>query len=230
MTDPTRAPVASESPFDRLGAQVADEPRVVLWPLGRSATIFAIAHTTLGEWRSWRDICDANAITDPLDLEAIPLALPADDAPTPAPRLFEAIPSTDPPVSIDLAAQDQLGVGPRVVEAQSSLFGECVLRVDDVTWDTFELSLRAPDEADFGAPVALALADFEGVTADAVRPVRRVLYSAGGQAMMVELTLDAFLVVWLARVWPLLLTGSSEGGRQSLVVPTDESGLLEVTP
>lgn len=230
MTSPSRAPVASESPFDRLGAQVADEPRVLLWPLSRSATIFGIAHTTLGEWRSWRDICDANGVSDPLDLEGVELDLPADGAPTPSPRSFEAIPSTDPPVSIDLASQDQLGVGPRVVEAQSSLFGECVLAVEDVDYEHFMLALRGPDEASFGEAVPVALADFEGVSAGSVRAIRRVLYSASGQAMMVEITLDAWLVLWLARYWALVLTGSSEGARQALVVPTDESGLLEVTP
>lgn len=230
MTEPTRAPVASESPFDRLGAQVADEPRVVLWPLERGATIFAIAHQTLGEWRSWRGICDANEVADPLDLEAAQLVLPADDAPTSAPRLFDAIPDADPPVLIDLAAQDQLGVGPRVVEAQAGLYGECVVRVTDLTWESYTLALRGPDEADFGEEVGITLADFEGVTADAVRPVRRVLYAASGLALMLEVTLDAFLVIWLARVWPLVLTGDASQARGALVVPTDETGLLEVTP
>lgn len=219
---------ASESPFDRLGAQVLDDSRMVLWPLegGARATIWAIAHQGLGEWRTWRAICDASGVTDPLDLEGAALLVPDDGAPSSAPFDFPGVPDGAPSVTVDLAGQDQLGVGPVVVSASPELLGLCVLRIQDVTEDSFRLALRGPSSDTFGPDVDLELARFQGITEAETSLVQLLLYSAEGQALSLRLSLDAFLAVWLARFWPLSLSADLTSARAALLLPPDdESGL-----
>lgn len=230
MTLTSKSPVQSESPFDRLGARVLGDVRSRLWPLSRGAHVWQVTHLTLGDWRRWREVCDANAVADPLDLAGVTLALNT-GAPAPAPFYFDGINGADTPQVVDLASSEQLGVGPELVEASPALRGVCVLVVEDVTFDTFTLALRAPDTDTAGPPVALALVDFEGVTSDTTGVVERTLYAATGEALVVRFTLDAWFVVWLAREWPLQVASSGEAARASLVIPesTALDALLLVT-
>lgn len=219
---------ASESPFDRYGAQVLDEPRVALWPLERGASIYTIAHQVLGEWRLWRSICDANGVADPFDLEGAALELAADGGPTPAPFLFAGVPDGADPVTHDLSSQDELGVGPLVLDASPALVGDVVLQLEDVDFGSFELSIRGPDDADFGPRTPIALASFEGPTEAASATVTLLLYAASGAGLTLQLNLNALLVVWLARYWPLALSVVDGSARTALAVPLDDDALVQL--
>jgi len=231
MATKKTAPQASEAPFDRLGAQVLEDGHLALWPLeGASTTIWTIAHLGLGEWRQWREVAEASEVVDPLDLEAPELGVSTDGEPNSSPRDFEGVPGGAPPVEVDLASQSELGVGPVVVSASRELFGLCVLRVEDVSPSSFLVALRGPAELDFGPGVELALASFEGVASDEVRAPRLQLFSSSGFALTVSMTLDAWLVVWLARYWPMMLVEVVGSARAALVLPLrDESGLEVAT-
>lgn len=222
-----RPPVRSESPFARLGARVLEDVRSRVWPLERGATCWHIAHLELGDWRQWRALLEANGISDPLDLEGVALQLDA-DAPAPAPFLFGGVPDGAPSVSIDLASSDELGEGPRLVAASPELRGLCYLVIEDVTFDTFTLALRAPGASVAGVPVAVSLGDFEGITSDATSSVERTVYAANGAAAHVRLTLDAFLVVWIAREWPMYLAPTGEAERTELVIPQSITDVLSL--
>ena len=227
MTQGVRAPRRSESPFDRLGARVAQQERSLVWSLERGATVWVIAHLTLGDWRLWRAVMEANSVTDALDLEGVRVlaGAPASRA-APAPFAFASEPPGAPPVVVDVASAAQLGQGPMVVGASPSLRGACSLLVEDLDEATFTIALRAPGALVAGDAVTVSLADFEGVTSDVVQLVERTLFAADGAALQVRFTLDGWLCMWLARCWPLMVEGETFGERAELVIPQQTSDLL----
>ena len=221
MATRQRPPVASESPLERNGAQVLEEPRVELWPLTRAAHIYQIAHTVLGEWREWRALAEANGVIDPLDLEAAPLEAAEEGEATAAPFLFPSVPEGGADVEVDLASAAELGVGPEVVDASPEMRGVVYLRVEDVAFGSFEVSARHETEEEWGASVPLLESAFEGAVETEARAVILYLSGAAGGLLVVRLTLDAWLVLWLARYWPLRINGDETRARSALAVPLD---------
>jgi len=217
MTNGLRTPRKSESPFDRLGARVIEQDKSIVWPLERGASVWLIAHLVLGDWRLWRDVLVSNNVADALDLEGVAILSPL-DTPAPAPFEFGGVPDDAPSQVIDLASPDELGTGPQIIAASPELRGVCVLVVEDVTFDTFTLAVRAPDASVAGDAVAVSLADFEGAVSDVTQVVERTLFAAGGEVLQVRFTLDAWLCVWLARTWPVTVEGEKFGDRTELVI------------
>lgn len=224
MTSAQRAPRASEAPFDRLGGRVEEERQVRVWPLNRGATIWAVAHVELGDWRRWREIATANDLADPLDLAGLVYAPPS-GAPAPAPFIMPSATPGGAPVEVDLAAD--LGVGPQLILAAPEMRGVCYLVVEDVAPDVFTLAVAGPGDTVAGPPVAVTAADFEGLTPDTTQEVQRALVAQGGGVLVVRFDLNAWLAMWLARRWPLLVVAAADVERDELVVP--QTGALGAT-
>lgn len=221
MATRQRPAVPSESPLERNGAQVLDEPRVELWPLSRGAHIYQITHTTLGEWRLWRAVAEANGVIDPLDLEAAPLLSDLEGVPAPAPFPFPSVPEGGAPVEVNLSALTELGVGPEVLDASPEMRGTVYLQVEDVAFGEYEVSARHADDAEWGAPVALLESAFEGAVDTETREVVLYLSGATGGLLVIRLTLDAWLALWLARYWPLEIIADDARAVVALAVPLD---------
>lgn len=225
MATRQRPAVASESPLERNGAQVLDEPRVALWPLSRGAHIYQITHLTTGEWRLWRAVAEANGVTDPLDLEAAPLVEALEGVPAPAPFAFPSVPEGGADVEVDLSALTELGVGPEVVDASPEMRGVVYLQVEDVAFGEYTVAARHADEAEWGQPVTLLERQFEGAVDTETREVVLYLTGATGGLLVIKLTLDAWLALWLARYWPLEILADDARGVAALAIPLDAGDL-----
>jgi hypothetical protein len=199
----------SDSPYDRHGQlqDSARQQRVYALRVGQNP--FVIAHEATGEWRDWRDILDASGVANPFDLMDI-----SHDALN---------------MVLDVETVDGLGVEPvdfsadlcqplSVLSSTPELQGRGQLLVEDIDFDSFELSFRAPDASGFGNPVSVELSSFTGVDGKQSLPVGVELFDETGRyVLVVELTLDTWMILWLARCIDVEFL--SVPGRTELVIP-----------
>lgn len=204
----------SESPFDRLGAAREQErPRVRAVPLIQGATIFALAHQALGEWRRWRELLETSGIEDGFDLEGrvYPDTLP----------LLTTTPLLDGSGDAELDLTATLGVRLTLIAIEGALAGDGALVVEDVAFGSYTIALRAPGDTDAGTPQAITDADFAGADGS-LQAVRLELVSEAARARVVlEIDRDAWLVLWMAR--ELTVRFVAAPARAALLAPIEVS-------
>lgn len=202
----------SESPFDRLGAAREQErPRVRAVPIIQGATIFALAHQSLGEWRRWRELLDASGVEDGFDLTA---RVYADVLP-----LLTTTPLVDGDGVAELDLTETLGVKLDLLAVEGALLGDGALIVEDVAFGAYTLALRAPGDAAAGPPQPLDDAAFVGADGSP-QPVRLELVSEAGRGRaVVELDRATWLVLWLART--LTVRFEATPARDALLAPVE---------
>lgn len=202
----------SESPFDRLGAaREREQPRVRAVPLIQGATIFALAHQSLGEWRRWRELLDTSGVEDGFDLAAL---VYADVLP-----LLTTTPLVDGDGVAELDLTDALGVKLDLLAVEGALLGDGALVVEDVAFGAYTVALRAPGDAAAGPPQPLDDAAFVGADGSP-RAVRLELVSEAGRGRaVVELDQDTWLVLWLART--LTVRFAATPARDALLAPLE---------
>lgn len=202
----------SESPFDRLGAAREQErPRVRAVPIIQGATIFALAHQALGEWRRWRELLEQSGVEDGFELggELLPDTL----------ELYATTPLLDGSGSAPLDLTAELGVALGLSWGAGALVGDGALVVEDVAFGSYTLAFRAPSEAEAGPAVALDDDDFLGADGSE-QPVQLELTSASGAARVaLSLDRDAWLVLWMAR--ELLVRFAPTPARDVLLAPIE---------
>lgn len=201
----------SESPFDRLGTSSPQQaPSVREVELIQGATIFALAHQSLGEWRRWRELLEVSGVEDGFDLEGhrYPDSL--------ALLTTTALLDGSGYIPLDLTAA--LGVRLKLEQVAGAVSGAWALVVEDLTWGSYALRLRAASGA-LGPQVVIMDEDFVGADGSP-RAVHVELVSADG-ASRLALTMDreAWLVLWLARSLTIQLEPSAT--RSRLLAPVE---------
>jgi len=183
--------VASESPYDRLGESTGGERLRRRRAISDALTIFRLAHEGLGEWRDWRDVAELGGVDDPMDLRG--MAHP----PTLSATLDVELAAGQGASTEDLSAD--LGQTIGLEWATPELQGKGELLVTDTGEANFALALRAPGDDAIGDKVDVSLADFRDVDGEPVVQRALLMSASGRYAVDVELTLDMWLVLWLAR-------------------------------
>ncbi len=184
--------MASESPYDRLGRPVANKPQQRRVPLygGQFENAFTLAHRGVAEWRAWRQLCDTNEITDPLALSG---------------TVVDGIGRLQ---SLDGAIDFTTDLGVAVTVAGGSATGSALeLVVEDIAVGVFDLALRQIGASEAGTPIRLIEADW--YDASGVPLSFRCILSTADAVNWIdlELTTDAWLIIWLAREIRLAFNG-----------------------
>ena len=171
----------SESPYDRLGAPVELDRDARRVTPGQHATIFAVAHEQLGEWREWRAILDASDERSPFDLLELEHTL--------SDRIRHRFATLDETGSELVNLTDDLDFGLGMREVTPELQGEGRLVLEDLSETTFQLTFQAPGE---DAPGEAVVFDREG-------GARHVLLTSGRFVLGLTMSDDVLLVLWMAR-------------------------------
>ena len=199
----------SESPFDKHGRPIEDDPQQVRVPLygGRYENAFTVAHRAVGEWRMHRALVDATDADDPLELRAL-----TDDG---VGRLIIC--------DGDVDLTDELGLYATIRGRSSDLQGHAMVHVEDVDVDVFEVSLMLDGEGPGEEPVTLRSNRFPAPDGDGDVPVGLVLTSEDKrQWLHIEIDADIWTCMWLHRCMPVYLTVVPT--RFEAVVPALELG------
>lgn len=199
----------SESPYDRLGqlGENSTQPRQYTLRFGQNP--FVIAHEVTGEWRDWRDILVESQVDDPFDLMGVS---------NPTTSMHYDVSTVDlmGVESVDFSAD--LGLPVVLSAASPELDGRGVLKVEDIDDETFELSFAAPGSDVFGEPTSVELARFTGVDGQQnLTQGVQVLDASGRYVLCVELNLDVWLVLWMARTMDVLFFPTPT--RKVLLIP-----------
>lgn len=198
----------SESPYDRFGQLTEDATRQRVYTLRLGQNPLQAAHEATGEWRDWRTILEASDVADPFDLMDVAHASAA---------LVLDVPTTDGGAEQENFSED-LGQPLLLLAASPELDGTGQIEVTDVDEDTFTLKFKAPGADAFGEAVTLELERFTGIDGEQNLAVGVELLDASGRyVVLMELTLDTWLIVWLARCMDVLFVPSPS--RSELVVP-----------
>lgn len=186
--------MASESPFDRHGRPVEDDPQMQRVPLygGRYENAFTVAHRAVGEWRMHRALVQSTDADDPLELRAL-----TDDG---VGRMVI--------LDGDVDLGEELGLHATIRGRSPELQGQAIVFVEDVDVDVFEVSLKLEGEGAGEHPVTITSGRFaapdgnpDGVV------VGLVLRSEDDRYWLhLEIDSDIWTCMWLHREMPVHLT------------------------
>lgn len=202
--------MASESPFDRHGRPIEDDPQQVRVPLygGAYENAFTAAHRGVGEWRMHRALVEATGADDPLELRGL-----TDDG---VGRLIIC--------DGDVDLTDELGLYAVIRGRSPELQGSANVWVEDIDVDVFEVSLQLDDEGNGEDPVTITSGRFSAPDGDEAGVlVGLVLKSEDGRHWLhIEIDSDIWTCMWLHRAMPVHLTVRPT--RFEAVVPALELG------
>lgn len=188
--------MASESPYEALGRPLEQDPpnRSIRLFGGEAENAFTLAHKATGEWRNWRDLLDANGITDPFNIQGIQAQGDS--------RAAEF------PEELDVDPFAELDQEIRVIYASEPLSGPLWLKVEDVA-SGYEVS------AGFGSG---AYQDATLVVPDLLtQDVFSVPLMTEDGCVELEFTSGGWLLFWLAR--EITLDTDFAASRDILLVP-----------
>ena len=195
--------MASESPFDRLGAAAASEREPRRRSVTGRETIFALAHQELGEWRDWREIAALNRLEDP--------TIPRGDVLEGEQPLRRDFPVDGAALVQEENVSTDLGLYLDLVWGSPELEGEGEIIVTDEVAGGHTIAFRAPGDDVAGDPVSLTEEDASGGP-------RVLLYSDGDRyALDLALTPSTWLLLWLGRCAPLRFARTIS---ESILIPT----------
>jgi len=174
-------------------------------PIIQGATIFALTHQALGEWRRWREVLDASDVEDGFELEGreYSSALP----------MFTAVARLDESGEEELVLSDVLDVELELALVAGDLVGDGALRVEDGGFGSYTLEFRAPGESQWGPATSLEDGDF------APRATLELVSASGGARIALVIDRDVWLVMWLARELSVRLAPGS--AREALLAPVE---------
>lgn len=199
----------SESPFDRHGRPVENDPQQVRVPLygGRYENAFTVAHRAVGEWRMHRALVDSTGADDPLELRGL-----TDDG---VGRMLIC--------DGDVDITDELGLEVTILGRSPELRGYGMVAIDDVAPDVFEVSLQLEGEDPGETVVTLTSERFAAPDGDGGLPVGLVLRSEDDRHWLhIEIDGDIWTCMWLHRAMPVYF--DVRPTRFEAVVPALELG------
>ena len=204
--------MSNESPYTRFGRKLDVETDGHRHELRPRDNLLTLAGRYLGEWRLWREILKRNTITNPFDLDGSALGTTAG---SPAYE-YERLEAGAEPELVDVT--EEFGISVIVNDCAPGQSGHATLEIVDVDVDVFELRVNDPAGGGTGEAVTIRAGDFYD-PGGTPRNVGALLRAASSWWVALELTPDAFFILWTHRSLLFDVSRALETGRGELLVP-----------